>query len=663
MIDQVRIVIESITPQVDGGRFAVKAVAGDTLEVAADIWKDGHEHLKAAVCWRKLGKGELTAHRPAQAPDLGRPGWHEAPLKSEYSLNDRWFGKMTVEDVGPYVFTVVAWTDFYGSWAEELKKKMGASQDVTSELLEGLALIERIAAKAKAPEKKAIQKVIAAIKEGEDSEDKAKVCLARETLELMAANDPRFDLQVADVEIPLWADRERARFGAWYELFPRSCGGDPKKGSTFRQAEERLPYVAGLGFDVVYLPPIHPIGVSHRKGPNNNPQAQPGDVGSPWAIGNSDGGHTEVHPDLGTVEDFEHFVAAAKKLGLEIALDFAVQCSPDHPWVKTHPQWFSHRPDGTIKYAENPPKKYQDIYPINFETEDRDGLYHALLDALLFWAKRGVRIFRVDNPHTKPQSFWEWAITEVHKRYPDALFLAEAFTRPKRLRRLGKLGFSQSYSYFTWRNGRKELEDFCNEHFNTDLRFEVRPNLFANTPDILHEYLQKGGRAAFMIRAVLAATLSPTYGIYSGFELCENVPVKEGSEEYLDSEKYQVKSRDWDQAGNIKPLVGVLNRIRREHRALQLADNLRFLPSSDPNIIAFAKATPDYRDVLVVAVNVDPYSAHEGMITLPEAYYGNQPNYLVGDLLTNAYYTWNGPANYVRLDPHVLPAHVLQVAR
>ena len=663
MIDQVRIVIEAVTPQVDNGRFPLKAVVGDSIEVAADIWKDGHELLKAAVKWRKVLPEDLSPHAPF-APDLKAKGWKEARLLSDYTFNDRWFGKMTLDEVGPYVFVVVAWTDFFGSWSEELKKKMAANQDVASELLEGVALLERTVAKAKSPAgKQALQEKIDAINAAKDSLAKAQLALSPELAALMEKHDPRFDLQACDVEIPVWADREKARFGSWYEMFPRSCGKDPKKGTTFREAEKRLAEIAAMGFDVGYLPPIHPIGASHRKGPNNAEDAKPGDPGSPWAIGSDEGGHTDVHPELGKLVDFGHFRHAAEKRGLEIALDFAVQCSPDHPWVKEHPEWFSHRPDGTIKYAENPPKKYQDIYPINFETEDREGLYHALRDVVLFWAERGVRIFRVDNPHTKPQSFWEWLIVEVHRKFPDALFFAEAFTRPKRMRRLGKVGFTQSYSYFTWRNTRKELEEYASELFNTDLRYVLRPNFFANTPDILHEILQKGGRPAFVSRLVLAATLSPSYGIYSGFELCENTPLREGSEEYLDSEKYQIKVRDWDKPGHIKPLVAALNRIRREHRALQLSDNLKFLASSDPNIIAYAKATPDGKDVVVTVVNVDPFSTHEGVVTLPGELFGNQPQYTVQDLLTGAQFTWRGPTNFVRLDPKLLPAHVLHLAR
>jgi starch synthase (maltosyl-transferring) len=668
-IAQVRIVIENVAPQVDGGRFAVKVVAGDTVEVSADIWKDGHELLKAAVIWRKLDLAELRASHvplppplPALPPRVGE-GWHQAPLRSDYALNDRWFGQMTLDEVGPYAFSIVAWTDLFGSWSEELRAKVAAGQEVSSELLEGIALVEQVARTARDPDRLALFERLAELRAARDSADGARLALAPQLAELMERNDPRWDLQAFEAEIPVWADREKARFGSWYEMFPRSCGTDPRRGSTLREAEKRLPEIAAMGFDVLYLPPIHPIGRTHRKGPNNAETAGPGDPGSPWAVGAAEGGHTAVHPELGTLADFDHFLAAARGHGLEIALDFAVQCSPDHPWVLEHPDWFRHRPDGTIKYAENPPKKYQDIYPLDFETPDRAGLYRALREVVLFWCARGVRIFRVDNPHTKPQSFWGSLITEVHRRCPDALFLAEAFTRPKRMRRLAKLGFTQSYTYFTWRNMRAELEDYGNELFNTDVRWLLRPNFFATTPDILPEILQKGGRPAFLARLVLAATLSPSYGIYSGFEICENRPLRDGCEEHLDSEKYQIRVWDWDRPGHIRPLVTRVNAIRREHRALQLADNLSFLPSTDPHLIAYSKATRALDDVLVIVVNVDPHAAHEGWVTLPEALFNGRESYGVTDLLTGAHYTWHGATNYVRLDPQTLPAHVLQVAR
>jgi starch synthase (maltosyl-transferring) len=661
MIEQVRIVIESVAPQVDGGRFAVKAVAGDTLDLSADVRKDGHDLLRAAVIWRKLDLADLRAGRPPPPPDLARKDWREAPLRSEYAFNDRWFGRIALDGVGPYAFTVIAWTDSFGSWCEGLRKKRAAGQDVASELLEGLALLEGVAGAARGPDRLALLETIAALRAAGGGGEGAEIALAPHLAELVGRNDPRRDLRAFDVEIPVWADREKARFGSWYEMFPRSCGTDPRRGSSLREAERRLPDIAAMGFDVLYLPPVHPIGTAHRKGRNGAGAAGPGDPGSPWAIGAAEGGHTAVHPDLGTLEDFDHFLAAAGENGLEVALDFAVQCSPDHPWVKEHPEWFRRRPDGTIQYAENPPKKYQDIYPLDFETADRDGLHGALRDVVLFWAARGVRIFRVDNPHTKPESFWEWLIAEVRRRHPDVLFLAEAFTRPKRLRRLARVGFTQSYTYFTWRNTRRELEEYGDELFNSDVRLFLRPNFFTNTPDILPEVLQRGGRPAFMSRLVLAATLSPSYGIYSGFELCEDRPLGDGSEEYLDSEKFQIKVRDWDRPGHIKVLVTALNRIRREHPALQRADNLRFLASTDPHLIAYAKAAPDVGDVLVIVVNVDPHSAHEGVVTLPDELFNHRPRYRVTDLLTGTEYNWEGPTNYVRLDPGALPAHVLRV--
>jgi starch synthase (maltosyl-transferring) len=543
---------------------------------------------------------------------------------------------------------------------------------VSSELLEGLHLIDASIKVAHGRDRVSLIETRHALCAAETTAKKVELILEPALAELMARCDPRDDLQICPVEFPLWVDRERGRVGAWYELFPRSQGTDPSRGATFAEAEARLPEIAAMGFDVLYFPPIHPIGRSHRKGANNAEECQPGDPGSPWAIGSDEGGHDAIHSELGTLADFEHFVATARGLGMEISLDFAVQCSPDHPWVKQHPNWFSKRPDGTIKYAENPPKKYQDIFPINFDTEDRDGLYQALLDVVLLWAKRGVRIFRVDNPHTKPISFWEWVIATVHRDHPDVLFLAEAFTRQKRMRMLAKVGFSQSYSYFTWRNTRPELEKYATELFITDIADCLRPNFFANTPDILHEYLQQGGRSAFMVRLILAATLSPSYGIYSGFELCENRALSPGSEEYLDSEKYQYKAWDWNRPGNIKELVTTVNRIRRAHPALALARNIRFLESSNPNIIAYAKITPDLADVLVMVVNLEPHSVQDGTIRLVAELFhqaergkpvtgGVPASYELTDLLTESTYTWRGEWNYVRLDPTWMPAHILHV--
>ncbi len=673
-IDQVRIVIDSVSPSVSCGRLAAKASLGEAVEVAADIWKDGHELLRAAVLWRKLDTNSSPAGLWPSAPNLESEGWHEVPMRSALATNDRWYASFAPLEVGAHAFTVVAWTDAFGSFCEDLRKRLAAEQNVASELLEGMELVDRAVQHAQGADKERLARLLARLRAAKNSEERARFMLAEDLGVLMARCDPRADLQCYAAELPLWVDRERARLGAWYEIFVRSQGMDPSRSATFREAEARLPAIAAMGFDVLYLAPIHPIGESHRKGPNNSETCRPGDPGSPWAIGSAAGGHTAVHPELGTLADFDHFVQAAQAHGLELALDFAVQCSPDHPWVQEHPEWFSKRPDGTIKYAENPPKKYQDIYPINFDSEDRAGLYQALLDAALFWIKRGVRILRVDNPHTKAVSFWQWFIARIQAQHPDVIFLAEAFTRPKRMKMLAKVGYTQSYSYFTWRNSRKELEEYATELFLTDVADYLRPNFFANTPDILHEYLQKGGRPAFITRLILAATLSPSYGIYSGFELCENRAVKQGSEEYLDSEKYQVRVWDWNRPGNINHVVTLVNRIRREHPALAFSRNLVFLESSNPNIIAYAKFDAQRRDVLVMVVNLDPYNVHDGTIRLaseilhpvdrfdPDAKRPALPwTYAVSDLLTGARYDWRNEWNYVRLDPQALPAHILKI--
>ncbi len=445
-------------------------------------------------------------------------------------------------------------------------------------------------------------------------------------------------------------------------MFPRSWGPDSTRSATFREAAEHLRNVAALGFDVVYLPPVHPIGTSFRKGRGNSLVADPGDPGSPWAIGSKDGGHKAVEPGLGTLKDFDAFVATARRLGLDVALDLAYQCSPDHPYVREHPEWFRHRPDGTIKYAENPPKKYQDIYPINFESAAWPALWDELLDVVRFWIAHGVTIFRVDNPHTKPYRFWEWLIAEIRRDHPDVIFLAEAFTRPKIMYYLAKLGFTQSYSYFTWRNTKAELEEYFTELTTSEVREYFRPNLFANTPDILHAYLQQGGPAAFRIRFVLAATLGATYGIYSGFELCEGRAVP-GTEEYLESEKYQIRHWDWDRPGHIKDLVATVNRIRRENPALQFDRGLRFHDTDNPALLCYSKTSPDGTNVVFVVINLDPRSGQHGQVRMPTLDLGIPENapYVVHDLLTDVAYTWQGQWNYVRLEPASVPAHILVV--
>ena len=590
-----RIQIQGVTPQVDGGRYAIKRTDGDRVDVAATIFRDGHEQLGAAIRFKPAGATR----------------WQEAPLES--LGNDAWAGSFTVDRVGSWCYRVEAWVDRVASFQEELRRKVDAGQtDLAGELAEGAVLLGVQAL--------TVEEALAA-KAGDRS--------------------GKTWSQTYEVDV----DRPLARFGSWYELFPRSWGG-------FEGVRAVLPELAELGFDVVYLPPIHPIGRSNRKGPNNTLDAGPDDPGSPWAIGSELGGHDAIDPQLGTVAEFERLVADAKELGIEIALDFAIQCSPDHPWLKQHPEWFNRRPDGTLKYAENPPKRYQDIYNVNFDSEDWKGLWTALRDVVLVWVGRGVTVFRVDNPHTKPVPFWEWLIDEVRRDHPDVIFLAEAFTRPAMMTTLGKIGFAQSYTYFTWKNTRWELLEWLGQLLEWSPTY--RPNAFANTPDILHEYLQRGGRPAFETRLVLAATLSPSYGIYSGYEHFENVPVRDGSEEYLDSEKYEAKTRALD--GPLLPLIGALNRARRENPALQHLDNLTILETENEQIFAYLKRTDE--NTVITVVNLDPFRTQEGVCQLPVGT-GLPPAYRVRDLLGGDEWTWHIGRNYVRLAPG--NAHVLRV--
>jgi starch synthase (maltosyl-transferring) len=593
-----RIQIQRVTPQVDCGRYAVKRTAGDRIDVTARIFRDGHELLGAVVRFKAAGATR----------------WSEAPL--EPLGNDEWAGAFEVDDrLGTWCYRVEAWVDRVASFQHELQRKVDAGQrDLSGELSEGAVLL--------GVETLTVEQALAA-PAGDRSEKTWS-----QTYEL-------------DV------DRELARFGSWYELFPRSWGG-------FEGVRAVLPQLAKLGFDVVYLPPIHPIGTSNRKGRNNALEAGPADPGSPWAIGSAEGGHDSIDPELGTSAQFEKLVSEARKQGIEIALDFAIQCSPDHPWLKAHPEWFNRRPDGTLKYAENPPKKYQDIYNVNFDSDDWKGLWEALRDVVLSWVKRGVTVFRVDNPHTKPVPFWEWLIDEVRREHPEVIFLAEAFTRPAMMTTLGKAGFAQSYTYFTWKNTRWELLELVAQLL--DWKETYRPNFFANTPDILHEYLVAGGRPAFEARLVLAGTLSPSYGIYSGYEHFENTPVKPGSEEYLDSEKYEVKKRSLD--GPLLPLVAAVNKARRENPALQHFDNLTFLETENDNLFAYLKRKGD--NTVVVVVNLDPFAAQEGVCILPVST-GLPPAYRVHDLLADeaAAWTWHIGRNYVRLEPG--QSHVLRI--
>ncbi|HEY4304207.1 MAG TPA: alpha-1,4-glucan--maltose-1-phosphate maltosyltransferase [Gemmatimonadaceae bacterium] len=663
------LLIECITPELDAGRYPVKRVVGDVVEVGADIIKEGHDLVSARV----LFKG----------PD--DDDWHSSPLTFDFD-SDRWTGSFAVAQIGRWTFTVEAWTDRFGTWRSDLKKKVAAGQDVQLELLEG-AQFARTASKAtRDAAARASLLMTAKLLEDRreiDIDKRVQRALDDDLLALIEEHFKPTDLTRYRYELGITVDRERARFASWYEIFPRSATGpeaprapqlsdraddgslntEPPPHGTFRTAATHLPRIAQMGFDVVYLPPIHPIGHTFRKGKNNSLTTEPDDVGSPWAIGNENGGHDAIEPALGTIDDFDHFVATAAKLRMEIALDYALQCSPDHPWVKEHPAWFHIRPDGSIKYAENPPKKYQDIVPINFWCDDREGLWNACRDVLLYWAQHGVKTFRVDNPHTKAFAFWEWVIAEVQREHPDAVFFAEAFTRPKRMKALAKLGFTMSYTYFTWKNHWWDLVPYAEELTQTEMAEYYRGNFFANTPDILNEYLVDGGRPAFRIRLLLAATLLPLYGIYSGYELCENVPVREGSEEYLDSEKYQLRPRDYDQPHNINADVVRINEIRRQQAALQLYNNLTFHESDNPDVLFYRKAL-DGQDVLVVATT-NATEPQESMVHVPLEELGlvDGEAYVVHDLLTGARYTWNGVRNYVRIDPNIEPGHVFVIEK
>ncbi len=587
---QPRVQIQAVEPELDCGRYAIKRTVGDMVDVYASVVKDGHDVLAGAV--RVKAPGDRT--------------WREEPLQS--FGQDRWGGTFTPDRPGRWQFQVTAWTDRIATWQEELRRKVDAGQqDLVGELSEGAQLFGRTVT----------------VEEG----------LAAE------AGDRHGEATSGTYEIDV--DRVLARFGSWYELFPRSWGG-------FRGVAEVLPQIAVLGFDVVYLPPVHPIGETNRKGRNNTLTPTKDDVGSPWAIGSEEGGHDAIHPDLGTWADFDALVAAAKAANLELALDFAIQCSPDHPWLKEHPEWFNRRPDGTLKYAENPPKKYQDIYNVNFECEDWQGLWQALLDVVLFWVGRGITVFRVDNPHTKPVPFWEWLIREVRSEHADVIFLAEAFTRASMMTTLAKAGFAQSYTYFTWKNTKTELVEYAQQLIAWHPFY--RPNAFVNTPDILHEYLQHGGPPAFEARLVLAATLSPSYGIYSGYESFENVPAQQGSEEYLDSEKFEVHERSLD--GPLLPLVQRLNEARRAEPALQRVENLRWLETENDQLIAYAK------DDVICVVNLDPFLAQEGSCVIPVAL-GFPPAFDARELLTGESFTWRAGRNYVKLGAG--KSHLLKV--
>ena len=635
-----RVVIENVSPEVNGGRFPAKAAVGDTFVVKADIFADGHEKIDAALLIRRSGA----------------TGWTEAPMT--FVDNDRWRGSARVAENARHAYTVIAWRDLFATWRDEISKKHAAGVPISLELIEGQKLIEAGLAgeRASPADRTALGALLTSLGSASDEGSRLALLLSQEAADLMRRANPRTNLSRYEKELELIVDRETAAFSAWYEVFPRSQSGDPSRHGTFDDVIARLPYVRDLGFDVLYFPPIHPIGRKNRKGRNNSLTPAEDDPGSPYAIGSDEGGHDAIHPELGTFEDFARLVAAARDQGLEIALDFAIQCSPDHPWIKEHPDWFDWRPDGTIKFAENPPKKYEDIVNVHFYRKAFPAIWYALRDVVLFWAEKGVRIFRVDNPHTKPVPFWEWMVREVQDKYPDTIFLAEAFTRPKMMRRLAKVGFTQSYSYFTWRNTKWELAEYLTELTKTPSRHYMRPNFFANTPDINPYYLQTSGRPGFQVRLVLAALLGGNYGIYNGFELAEAAAIP-GKEEYLNSEKYEIKAWDWDRPGHIRPDIRLVNKLRRKHPALRCFTNLSFYNAWNDNILYFGKMTEGKDSFILAAVNLDPHHGQGAHFEVPLWEFGlpDEASIDAEDLVTGNRFTWHGKVQHMWLDPRERP--------
>ena len=644
MDGRTRVAIEGVSPEIEAGRFVAKRALGEKVAVEADIFADGHDALAAVVRYRHESAAD----------------WIEVPMLP--LVNDRWRAEFTVTELGRYRFALEAWIDPFETWSRQFAKRIQAGQDVTQELELAALMVEGAAARAPGPDSAKLLGHAAQLRKGKAF---ASAALSSDLAELMERHSDRSGSVTHGPEVELIVEPERARYGAWYEMFPRSAGKLGKHG-TFRDVEGWLPYISAMGFDVLYFPPIHPIGRTHRKGANNSMQAKPDEPGSPWAIGSEEGGHKAVHPQLGTLDDFRRLVTVAGEHGLSIALDIAFQCSPDHPYAKEHPEWFRHRPDGSIQYAENPPKKYEDIYPFDFECEAWRELWAELLSIVVFWIDQGVRIFRVDNPHTKPFGFWEWLIGEVKRDHPDVIFLSEAFTRPKVMHRLAKAGFSQSYTYFAWRNTSWELSQYFTELGSAPIREFLRPNLWPNTPDILTEYLQTGGRPAFAARFALAATLGASYGIYGpAFELCESRAKDPGSEEYLDSEKYQIRSWDRDRPDSLRELITLVNKARRENPALRSNDGLMFHAAENEQIIAYTKSTEDHADVVLTVVNLDPHHTQTGMVNLPLEALGieRDRSYQAHELLSGARYIWNGPRNYVELNPQSSPAQIFRFRR
>ncbi|MGM9508919.1 alpha-1,4-glucan--maltose-1-phosphate maltosyltransferase [Larkinella sp. GY13] len=646
---QIRVVIERVSPELDGGRFPIKAVPGDVIAVEADIFLDGHDKLAARLLYKH--------------PD--DPAWTEVPMV--FINNDRWGASFTVEKPGLYAYTIEGWVDHIASWKHEVELKVAAGQRLTSELKAGAVYVEGMSHRAEGDDKTTLAWLAGLLEGGSDEYNDAAYQESVQFVEsglftdLIQRYPERKHPSRYARELVVDVDRPKAGFSTWYCLFPRSASQEPGRHGTFRDVEKLLPRIEAMGFDVLYLPPIHPIGQSFRKGKNNNVVSQPGEPGVPYGIGSELGGHTAIHPELGTLDDFKHLIAIARNHGMEVAMDLAIQVSPDHPWAKDHPEWFKKRPDGTIQYAENPPKKYQDIYPVYFETDDWQSLWIEMKETMLTWASWGVRIIRVDNPHTKPFQFWEWLIAEVKKEYPDLLFLAEAFTKPKVMQQLAKRGFAQSYTYFTWRNNKQELEEYLTELTQGEMKRYYRPNFWPTTHDINPYILQSGHEPQFLIRFLLAATLSSNYGIYGpSFELMEHLPFP-GKEEYIDSEKYEIRHWDWHRTNRLTYLIGLVNRIRRENPALQTTNNLMFCRIDDDALMAYLKVTGHNR--LLMVINTDAYNRRAGMVQVPIWQLGiaEGQEYVVHDLLTGAQYTWKGQWNYVELDPYLLPMHLLKI--
>lgn len=659
---QSRVVIERVTPELDAGRFPIKAIPGEVIPVEADIFADGHDYLSARLLYKHTD--DTT--------------WSEMAMT--LIVNDRWGVSFVTEKQGQYTYTIEAWVDHLASWQHEIHLKVADGQHISSELQAGAHYVEGMLERAGG---KPLPKKTSKTKKTAPTNESADVKALQEMLDLFR-DESRYDEAVSVAESELFTfyanryperrfvaryaheltidvDRTRAGFSSWYCLFPRSAAREEGKHGTFKDVEALLPRISGMGFDVLYFTPIHPIGTAHRKGKNNSVICQPGEPGVPYGIGSPEGGHDAIHPELGTIDDFKHLVSIAHNYGMEVAMDLAIQCSPDHPWVTEHPEWFKKRPDGSIQYAENPPKKYQDIYPIYFETEDWQNLWEELKRILLVWGSWGVRIIRVDNPHTKPFGFWEWVIAEVKKVYPDMIFLAEAFTKPKVMQELGKRGFAQSYTYYTWRTNKQELEEYMTELTQTDMRFFYRPNFWPTTHDINPSMLHGGHEPQFLIRFFLAATLSSNYGIYGpSFELMEHIPFP-NKEEYLNSEKYEIRYWDWEKTNRLTYLISLVNRIRHENPALQTTSNLTICSVNDDAIMAYLKTTGSNR--LLIVVNTDAYNRRAGVVQVPiwQLGIGNEQEYTVFDLLTGAYYTWRGEYNYVELDPYTLPMHLFRI--